>query len=206
MNKNFVFYLSILLSLISISLSYAQNDSSYVRTDKPENGKEEREDGFTPLKEKIYIGLYPGFSWSNYASSYEISPLVGLDIIPKLSVGLGMVYKSSSSKGYYTTTGTVDPYKAGIFGGRAFAFYNVYQSFCAYTEYEGVTINIKRDYDPDVKIWKPAFNAGILYKSEIGNKFSANLLVLYNLLYREDAFFRESPLDIRIGFLYYPFR
>lgn len=177
-----------------------------MRTEKPFNEKEDKKNEPGAIKERIYIGIYPGFSWSNYASSYEISPLIGFDIIPRLSIGLGIVYKRSSSKGYYTNLGVVDPYKASIYGGRGFASFTVYQNFSAYAEYEGVTIDLKSDYYSNFKIWRPSLNAGVLYKSEMGEKFGINFLVLYNLLYKEDAQFRESPLDIRIGLVFYPFR
>src|SRR5688500_7319966 len=101
MDKKILF---ILLIVISVSqISFAQNDSSYVRTEKSEALKEtkkKKEREASPFKEKLFVGFYPGISWSNYAFTYEFSPIVGIEALPKFYTGVGAVYKHTNGKDY----------------------------------------------------------------------------------------------------------
>jgi hypothetical protein len=207
MDKKVLF---ILLSLISFSESlFGQNDSSYVRTEKSEatttQSKKVREREGSPIKEKLFVGFYPGISWSNYAFTYEFSPIVGLELFPKFYSGVGAVYKHTNGKDY-DRNGYLFKYKVDNVGFRVFGFYDVYKNFCAYVEYEGVQLTYKDDYDKFTR-WNRNLNAGLLYKSPLGNKAEASLLVLYNFLYDDfDRDIGNSPLNFRFGFIFYPFR
>jgi hypothetical protein len=199
--------LLILFLVFSVSVaSFSQTDSSYVRTEKSSTStqpKKVRES--TPLKEKLFVGFYPGISWSNYAFTYEFSPIAGLEVLPKLYTGVGVVYKHTNGKDY-DRSGYLFKYKVDNVGFRVFGFYDVYRNFCAYAEYEGVQLTYKDDRQK-FTIWNRNLNAGVLYKSPLGNKAEASLLVLYNFLYDDfDQTVGNSPLNFRFGFIFYPFR
>jgi hypothetical protein len=206
MDKKIFFILLILLSISWVS--YAQNDSSYVRTEKSEPVKEtkkKKEREASPFKEKLFVGFYPGISWSNYAFTYEFSPIVGIEAFPKLYAGVGVVYKHTNGKDY-DRNGYQFKYKVDNVGFRGFAFYDVYKSFCAYAELEGVELKYKDDLSEFTR-FNRNLNAGLLYKSPLGGKAEASLLVLYNFLYDDfDQTVGNSPLNFRFGFIFYPFR
>jgi hypothetical protein len=202
-------YLILFLVFTIFQSVIAQNDSSYVRTERKKN-ETQRETDSPPFKEKFFVGVYPGFGISNNYFAVEVSPLVGIELVPKLSVGAGLVYKYSKGellvKDRSTQAIYVDKYEATNLGLRVFGYFDVYRNFNVYAEYEGVSANYDYKLSEDEKQWEPAFKGGLLYRSVINNKFSASFLALYNFLYEEGKSSSQTPLDIRFGIIYYPFR
>ena len=196
-------YFIVVLTFSFFQAATAQNDSSYVRTE-PKTNQTKRDNDAPPFKEKFFVGVYPGFGISNNYFAVEVSPLVGLELLPKLSIGAGFVYKYS--KGKDVRYNILDDFESVNLGFRTFGYFDVYKNFNVYAEYEGISVDTDFKFTEDEKQWEPAIKGGLLYRSVINNKFSASFLVLYNFLYEEGKTAAQTPLDIRFGIIFYPFR
>lgn len=177
-------------SLFLINITTAQN------RDKP------------PLSERMFFG---GNFWMQFGNvtNIEVSPLVGLQVLPRLSVGTGIKYR------YYKVKG--DPYRpdgSHIYGFNVFTRYHVIQSFAdfipgldmgifAHVEYEGLSLDNYYDINwsvdtPAGRFWLNSVLIGGGISQRMGQRGSINFTILFNL--NESANSLEGNPIIRIGF------
>ncbi len=146
------------------------------------------------------------FSFGTY-TSIGVSPIAGLQVTERLSLGAGLSYTYSSYKNPYTRVkSNYDNY-----GGRVFGMFNVFESINLNAEYE--SLNVKYlDYGTSSGVqrrkWINSAMVGASYSTPIGGRFirAFNLIVLYNLSYNnlvnpsnpaENIYPTTSPLVIR---------
>ncbi|GAA4007548.1 hypothetical protein GCM10022408_19410 [Hymenobacter fastidiosus] len=166
-------------------------------------------------KEQYKLFLYGnvGLGYSSYNGigqfSASIGPSIGYRITEKLAVGPGISYSYNN----YSFAGAGN-LKLNSLGLKFFAQYTVYQQFFVHAEYEAtraesfdlVSVNstqvaivpVTRNYRTPL--------AGIGYRSQLSDRFAADIVVLYNF---NDGYSADgSPLSpygqpvIRFNFLY----
>ena len=134
------------------------------------------------IMDKIRLGGSFGLSVGNI-TNIEVSPIVALQLTPKLTVGTGIIYQYYSFRSPFAN---VASFKDNIFGGRIFGMYNIFDGFNAHVEYE--TMN-RKYYDYIDNKYKPTWITGFLvggtYSQPTGGRLirAVNLSVLYNLSY-----------------------
>jgi len=141
--------------------------------------------------------------------SASIGPSIGYRVTDKFSVGPGISYTYNN---YYFEGGT--RLKRNSLGLKAFAQYTVYKEFFVHAEYEAtkaesfdlVPASPTTVYIVPTKVNYRTPLLGVGYRSEISDRFAADIVVLYNFNngYKSDG----TPLSqygqpvIRFNFLY----
>ena len=127
-------------------------------------------------------GLSFGFGDVEY---YDIQPMVGVQINPRLSSGVTFLYRYRKDKRYATTLTTND-YGATIFGrfhvNPAIFLHGEYE----YLDYEYYRADLSKDRDNF-----SSFPAGAGVSQPLGKGGSAYATALYNFSYDQD----DSPYD-----------
>ena len=157
------------------------------------------------IMDKIRVGGSFGLSVGTI-TNINISPMIGLQLTPKLTLGTGIIYQ------YYKSTFPGFNYQNNLFGGRVFGLYNVLNGLNAHVEYEALS---QKYLDINDGKYKPtllnSFLVGGTYSQPTGGRLvrAVNLSVLYNLNYNSQvnptASFQNispynSPLVIRASF------
>ena len=116
-------------------------------------------------------------------TTIEISPTVALQVTPKLTTGVGIIYQ------YYKSIIPGYKYQDNIYGGRAFGMYNIINGISAHVEYE----SISRKYLDLGGNSRPtqlnSFLVGGTYSQPTGGRFirAVNFTALYNLNYNSQV-------------------
>lgn len=82
-----------------------------------------------PFKDRLFVGGSLGFSFGNYSSLIEVSPIFGFAVTDRFVVGLGLTYKYYRYKDYYATfdnNGNINglyDFKTNMYGGSIWARY-----------------------------------------------------------------------------------
>ena len=157
------------------------------------------------IMDKIRLGGSFGLSVGTI-TNINISPMIGLQLTPKLTLGTGLIYQ------YYKSTFPGFNYQNNIFGGRVFGLYNISNGINAHVEYEAVS---QKYLDINDGRYKPtllnSFLVGGTYSQPTGGRLvrAINLSVLYNLSYNsqvnptaplQNISPYGSPLVIRLSF------
>ncbi|MEI8204954.1 MAG: hypothetical protein WCH34_18175 [Bacteroidota bacterium] len=161
--------------------SYAQNDNIYANQ---------------PFYKRLFIGGNVGLQFGTI-TLIDVSPSLGCWITNRFAVGLGVNYQ------YYNDKRWSPAFSTSIYGGSVFGRFYVLENLFAHVEfqllnYETQLIDPYGILNKTGRIFEPYYLAGAGYKQAIGEKFSMNIIALYN--------FNESPYTlyqnpiIRIGF------
>jgi hypothetical protein len=157
-------------------------------------------------KDRLRLGGSFGLSLGTF-TNIEVSPMAGLQLTNKLTVGAGPVYQ------YYRWSGFGGPASSqSVYGGRIFSFLNVLENINLNVEYE----SLNRQYADftnrrNNRIWLNSFLVGGSYSTPLGGRFvrSANIMILYNLRYNslvnpsdptQNLYPNGSPLVFRVTF------
>lgn len=150
-----------------------------------------------PSKSKVFwgggIGL--GFGTVDYV---QIWPMVGVNVTPKLAVGMRLFYQYTSDSRYATTVTTND-YGATIFGR-----YFVTKPLFLQAEYEYLNYEFPSDIDSNGNVTTErtdlgSFLAGGGVRQIVGRNTSIYAVFLYNFTYEDDDRAYDSPWVIRFG-------
>ncbi len=158
----------------------------------------------TSIMDRLRLGGAFGLTFGNI-TTIEISPIVGLQLTPKLTAGAGIIYQ------YFKSIVPGYKYQDNIYGGRAFGMYKIIGDVSAHVEYESISrkyIDLGGNVRPTQL---SSFLVGGTYSQPTGGRFirAVNLTVLYNLNYNSQVnpsnSFQNispynSPLVVRASF------
>ncbi|MFN4144417.1 MAG: hypothetical protein ACK4GN_01245 [Runella sp.] len=138
-------------------------------------------------------------------TSLGISPVAGLQLTERLSLGGGLSYQYTSIRFNRNSRSTFNNY-----GGRAFAMFNVIPNINLNAEYESLNVQYRDNNNSGVprRTWLNSAMIGASYSTPTGGRFirAFNLMFLYNLNYNqhtnptnpnENIYPTGSPLVIR---------
>lgn len=147
--------------------------------------------------DKLYFGGGVGLSFGD-VDYVEISPLVGYQLNPRVSFGLGAFYRWASDDRYSPSVDTSD------YGGSVFSRINVVRPIYAHIEYEFV--NYEYPTVPGSTIRASDSNAlvGAGLFQPMGGRGGFYATALYNLTYDSDdpTSPYDSPWVYRLGFTF----
>lgn len=172
--------LNILFILLTVCC-FAQNSSML-----PKNETKER------IRDKIFIGGNMGLQLGT--STYvEFSPLVGYNITPKLSAGIGATYQYFHyNDGYYNL-------KTNVYGGRAFGRYMIMDYLFAHAEYEYLNLEAF-DFYPRRRVDVVSILGGGGYMQRFGRNSALVAMILYN--FTESVYTPYNNPVIRMGVIF----
>ncbi|MGF1532608.1 MAG: hypothetical protein ACFCUI_02815 [Bernardetiaceae bacterium] len=183
--KRLTFYL--LLSLLLPLGVVAQDD------EKPEAAQERD----APLLNRVFFGGNFSANIGNFNTFINVSPRVGYRITDQLSAGVGLTYM------YWRTQNVFfgQPFNTSIYGGNLFSTFFITDRIFSHAEFEVLSVE---NFDPNLEERRttvPGLFLGGGYAVPLGRRSSLNLMVLYNVLYRDRvASPYTSPIDVRVGF------
>ena len=156
------------------------------------------------LKDRLFYGGNCSLQFGTI-TNIEISPIIGLWILPKLAVAVGPSYH------YYKDNYT----KTDIYGGRSYLQFVVFQdldkfiplgihtSFYLHLEDEMLSLDSRYWDNPSATTKRFMVNtvlAGVGISQQIGARSSVNLMVLWTL--NDSGYQIYSNPEIRIGFVF----
>lgn len=189
-----------LLAILSFCLSFCVNiedafgqrrggiaDQQLSRTvNQQARANQGRQSGL-PISNRVFFGGNIGGSLSftrNYAQ-FQLSPIVGIYLTERLSIGGGPTYDFLS---YLEINGR---FKAHSFGARAFSRYDILDNIFAHAEFEYTryTNNINDLVSPSVSTFPSKGSLirlplGGGYRQHLGGRSYFNLMVLYDVFYQ----------------------
>jgi hypothetical protein len=210
--------LFVTILVVSSTQLFAQNspnpdaqplqDNGPIRVSSEPPRQKTTEDGQQPplsILDRLRVGGSFGLSFGSI-TNIDISPILALQVTPKLTTGAGLIYQ------YYKSIIPGFNYQDNIYGGRVFGMYTIFDAFNAHVEYETMNrkyldINDGR-YKPT---WINSFLVGGTYSQPTGGRLirAVNLSILYNLSYNnqlnpstplQNISPYGSPLVIRASF------
>ena len=184
-----------------------------------------RQTASRPFKDRLFIGGSLGFSFGNYSSLIEVSPIFGYAVTKKFVVGLGLTYKYYRYNDYYRTidsNGDISGYydlKTNIYGGSIWARYfltgigiPIIENIFLHAEVEPLMFNHNYRYDPSGDFYDPwytsfskgneqisltSFFLGGGLRQMLGQRSYLYIEVLWN--FNEELYTPYSNPRIRIG-------
>ena len=174
-----------------------------------------------PFKERLFLGGSLGFSFGNYSSLIEVSPLVGYAVTDRFVVGLGLTYKYYRYKDYYLNydNGQFEDLTTNIYGGSIWMRYfltgigiPVIENIFLHAEVEPLVFNHNYRFDPGGDFYDPygnryshdneqisltSFFLGGGLRQMLGQRSYLYLEVLWN--FNEELYTPYSNPRIRIG-------
>jgi hypothetical protein len=169
--------LIIVCFLLSTFFVHAQQDSTDT-SDKP------------PLSERVFFGGDLGLVFGTN-TLIDISPLVGYQLTPSLSIGGGPIYQY-----YKINTGRTD-FETTIYGGRGIMRYYFSDEFFAHVEYQKISVERVSQFTNELqRVWVPLGLVGGGYLYQVGNNTYLSIQVLFDIIddvnspYNSSTFFR----------------
>lgn len=156
----------------------------------------------------IYSGIGLGYSsyygYSNF--NFSISPALGYRVTDRLAIGPGITYAynyygQSQSYGNGPSTSV----STSSFGAKVFAQFMVIDNFFVHAEYEStkaqfLLVDQFNQYQGTVTRTVQTPLAGIGYRSQLGNRAAADIVLLYNFQDNYNSIY-PNPV-IRFNFLF----
>ncbi len=164
---------------------------------------EDSDDYTPPLRERLFFGGNFGLQFGTY-TYIDISPVIGLWVLPRLSVAVGPSYKFLKDP-----VGTTD-----VFGGKGFSRFVIIQdlnsiipigyrmSIYAHAEFESLSYRSEffyTSYERDRFVLNNVLG-GVGISQYIGRRSSINMSILW-VLNESDIKVYDSP-EFRIGFTF----
>ncbi|MFO7824455.1 MAG: hypothetical protein R6V72_11000 [Cyclobacterium sp.] len=152
-----------------------------------------------PLKDRLYFGGNGSVQFGTI-TFVEVSPLAGVMITEKYSVGAGATYQYFNNRFYRDAAGH-------IYGGRIFNRFNLLPRIFLHAEYEALNVKVANPIpnSNDVFItreWVPGLFGGAGYFTPFGERGGMNFMLLYNFSYDNRRSPYNEPYVIRVGFVF----
>ncbi|TAF94316.1 MAG: hypothetical protein EAZ32_17915 [Cytophagia bacterium] len=163
-----------------------------------------RQDQPPSWKDRLRLGGSFALTLGTF-TNIEVAPAAGLQLTDRLAVGGSVVYRYISSR-----ASTGQRFTDNSYGGRAFAFYNIFENINLNAELETLNVSYFDVSGPVVKRRTNlnSFLAGGSYSQPLNGRFvrSMSIMVLYNFNFNqhvnptlpiENIYPSASPLVIR---------
>jgi len=133
-----------------------------------------------PFKDRIFTGGNLGVRFGTF-TLIDVSPLIGVRVTDKFSVGLQATYQYLRTTVRYQS-GT-ESYSTSIYGGAAFTRFFVTNEIFLHSEYQLLNMNVYDNLLFDFRrATVPFFYVGAGYRSQIGSNAWVSLYLLYDLI------------------------
>lgn len=132
-----------------------------------------------PPPKKMFFGGGIGFGFGD-VDWVDVSPVVGVRLIPDLAAGVGLTYRYTKDSRYDQELTTSD------FGASVFAQYTLFQNLFGMVEYEYLNYEY---YDVDMRKTSDAYDSVLVgggVFQPLGGHAQMVFSALYNLSYSED--------------------
>ncbi len=145
-------------------------------------------------KDKLYFGGGVGASFGD-VDYVELAPLVGYQLHPRVSVGLGLLYRWKSDDRFAVEQNTSD------YGGSLYGRFTVYQQIFAQVEYEYLDYEYATSTGGTFRDSDSSVLAGAGFFQPMGGHAGLYASALYNFSYDENdlASAYDSPWVYRVG-------
>ncbi len=149
------------------------------------------------VKDKLYFGGYLNLSLGSY-TMIGIEPMVGYNIIPRLSVGAKIRYDYIQDKRYSQT------YTSSNYGASIFTRLKVFRGLYAHAEYAGYNYEYYNAFEESNREWIPFLFVGAGYTLRVGKRSSVMAQVLFDVLQNEKSPYKSwepfYSVGIGVGF------
>lgn len=146
--------------------------------------EEEEQDSLT-FADRLYFGGNLSLNIFGTNKFIDVSPIVGYQIDNAWSVGGGLTYQYISREFTSIPSGDRFTVSSSVYGGRAFARYNVNETYFAYTEFENLNAEFGVGNGESQREWVPGFFIGGGTFQPVFGRGGINVMILYNLLHDE---------------------
>lgn len=176
----------LVLNICIFSQDIIQKNSSFNR-----NSNSNSQTDFNNFKERLFFGGNVG-AWFGSTTYVNLSPLVGFKVTKDFSVGGGFTYN------YYSQTYLGQKYTTTVYGGNAFARYNILENLFAQVGWDRLSVP---DYSTGIqnsRAWVDNILLGGGYRQSFSERGSFVAAAFYNI--------NQTPLSpyqnpiIQIGF------
>lgn len=186
------------LSLLSLLLlfcfaGFAQIDEQETSNSGSLINPSKKNDVRYDISDKVMLGGNMSLTFGSM-SMVEVSPLIGYNLSPRVTLGASLTYM------YFSYKSDLYSYSAQNFGGGLFGKIRIYKDF--HLQIEPELLNIKYvDYNGQEKR-KWVFNAlaGVTFRSRLGERFAVDYSILWNLNQTQDSPY-DNPV-IKVAFVY----
>ena len=179
--KKFCLILFLLTSLISIP-AFAQENEPPTTLAAPA--------AKAPFWDHVFTGGNIGLQFGSQ-TIIELAPILGYKITDKFAMGVGFKYL------YYKFKDSYYNYSTNIYGGSVFARHTIVENLYAHAEVEVLNMEVPELYRYTRKNVTSVFLGGG-YRQMLGERASANILLLYNV--NESVYSPYRNPVLRIGF------
>jgi hypothetical protein len=210
MIRNQILILTVLLSLCT-SKSFAQRKLQEMDPDKQAQKDRFRDENAESWRDKISYGgnLMGGFG--SGSGFLLLQPQVFYRIVPQTILGTGITYIYWSQKFINTSTNQSTTISDNAFGLNLFARQTLFGPVFVHAEYMPMNFTSYNRYGEEKRVWGHSAYLGGGYSSANNQQAGFYVLVLYDLLWKQDdlsdpkAFsktFYASPWNMRFGFMF----
>lgn len=148
-----------------------------------------------PIKERFFIGLSAGASFSSLETSVVVSPLLGYRFTNRLAAGIGGTYQ------YYYDKSFGGLFSTHIYGYSVFARFLIIPQIFVYGEFESLNMTSRgTQIGEPQRIWENNYLLGPGYRIKIGRKAYFNIMVLYNFNQSSSIYFQNPIFRFNIEF------
>ncbi len=183
------FYIAMLFSFFA-NHSFSQSDSTQ-RSRNERKPYDKKQSNFD-WRNRLYWGGTLG-AWFGSSTFVDLSPLVGIKITDKFSVGVGVIYN------YYAYNYGGYKYQTSLYGGRLYGRYFVFENVFLQAGWDRINRDNPYSYSPDQRVWVDNILVGGGLRYPISDRIYCNAIGLWNL--------NQTPLSpyqnpiIQIGFI-----
>ncbi|MGB4653854.1 MAG: hypothetical protein ACOXZ9_00255 [Bacteroidales bacterium] len=149
----------------------------------------------TPFKPRIFYGGGFGLQFGN-TTLIEVSPSIGVELLPNFGIGVTPTYKYYRYRPYYTS----DKIVTNVYGGSIFARYVVVYNIFLHAEYEKLFFNTKSDLIENQKQDFDSFLVGGGYRQQVGEKTFVHISILWNLNDSQNSLYNNPVIRMGLGF------
>ena len=156
--------------------------------------KAETEANPRSMKDRFFVGGGIGAAFGS-VDYLEIAPLVGLEVVPRVSVGLQPFYRWSNDGRFSPSVERTD------YGARAFARFRVVASFFVEADYQFTSHEYLTGNSGSTRASDNAFLAGVGYTRPLGRNVGLYFSVLYDFTHDDNDFYSayDSPVQLHFG-------
>ncbi len=209
MMRKHIFIFTLMVALSSQN-TWAQRKLKEMDSDKQAEKDEMMEDGKEPLADRISYGGNITGGIGSGGSYFLLQPQVFYKLKPKTIVGAGFTYIYWSQK-YINPNGTTTTFDDNAIGFNLLARQTLFGPVFLHAEYMPLNFTTYNRLGDEKRIWGNSLYLGGGYNSGSNQGAGAYVLILYDVLWKQDDLsdpttftknFYLSPWSFRIGFMF----
>lgn len=145
--------------------------------------EEKEEADSVRFKDRLYFGGNLSLNVFGRNKFIDVSPLMGVMINSKYSVGGGITYQYISREFVAIPSGDRFTVSSSVYGGRVFNRYNVTREYFLWGEFESLSAEFGVDNGSTDRQWVPGLFVGAGTFQPFFANGGINIMFLYNLLH-----------------------